>query len=266
MVIERNHLVYFSPTHTSQKVVRAIGEGLGVDARQELDLTTDNGTSPLKIKDSLCVIAAPVYAGRVPEVAIKRFERLKPENSQAVVVAVYGNRNYDDALLELRDEALRLGFKQVVAAAAFIGEHSYSRPGLPVAEGRPDSADLSKAFDFGNRVRNLIGKLDSGSVEKLETLTVPGNFPYKPLPQAVKAAPVSTDDCSGCGECVDVCPTKAITVIGFSKPVTNVDLCIKCCACVKSCPCGARVFDTPFTAKLHAMCAERREPEMFFIS
>lgn len=265
MVIERNDLVYFSPTHTSQKVVRAIGEGMDVNARQEFDLTTDDGDSPLKVKDSVCVLASPVYAGRVPEVALKRFRRLRPENCLAVVVAVYGNRHYDDALLELRDEASRLGFK-VVAAAAFIGEHSYSRTGMPVAEGRPDADDLTKARDFGKRVRLMLDGLDRDAVNGLETLSVPGNYPYKPLTQSPKVTPVSTDNCYGCGECVEVCPTKAITVVNFSKPVTDADLCIKCCACVKVCPCGARIFDTPFTAKLHAMCAERREPEMFFIA
>lgn len=265
MVIERNHLVYFSPTHTSQKVARAICEGIGMDARQEIDLTTDDGTSPLNIKNSVCVIASPVYAGRVPVEALKRFSRLRPENSLAVVVAVYGNRHYDDALIELRDEAERMRFK-VIAAASFIGEHSYSRPDMPVAEGRPDVSDLTKARDFGRRVKAMLDGLEAGSLEKLGLLQVPGNYPYKPLGPSMKVAPVSTDNCSGCGECVDVCPTKAITVIDYTKPVTDVDLCIKCCACVKMCPCGARVFDTPFTSKLHAMCAERREPEVFFIA
>lgn len=137
---------------------------------------------------------------------------------------------------------------------------------MPVAEGRPDVSDLTKAREFGRRVKAVLGDMEAGSLEAPGILQVPGNYPYKPLGVGMKVAPVSTADCSGCGECADVCPTKAITVIGYTKPVTDVDLCIKCCACVKMCPCGARVFDTPFTAKLHAMCAERREPEVFFIA
>ena len=56
-------------------------------------------------------------------------------------MVVYGNRDYEDALLELSDRAKDWGLTPV-AAGAFIGEHSYSRPSLPVAEGRPDEDDL----------------------------------------------------------------------------------------------------------------------------
>ena len=51
----------------------------------------------------------------------------------------YGNRDYEDALVELYDLALSLGLTPF-AAGAFIGEHSYSTPEMPVAEGRPDSS------------------------------------------------------------------------------------------------------------------------------
>ena len=83
----------------------------------------------------------PVYAGRVAPIALQRIRRLKGENAPVVLVSVYGNRDYEDALVELRDETTRLGFTPL-AAGAFIGEHSYSRPGMPVAEGRPDANDL----------------------------------------------------------------------------------------------------------------------------
>ena len=88
-------------------------------------------------------IAVPVYAGRVAPIALQRIRRLKGENAPVVLVAVYGNRDYEDALVELRDETTCLGFTPL-AAGAFIGEHSYSRPGMPVAEGRPDANDLKR--------------------------------------------------------------------------------------------------------------------------
>ena len=89
------HIVYFSPTHTSQKVARAIGEGLGMGRRIETDLTLDRSAEPIFIKDSLTVIAVPVYAGRVAPVALERIERLKGENSPVILVALYGNRDYE---------------------------------------------------------------------------------------------------------------------------------------------------------------------------
>ena len=127
-----NHLVFFSPTHTSAKIARAIGEGIGMGRRIETDLTLDESDSPIEINDSLTVIAAPVYGGRVAPVALQRIKRLKGNNSPAIVVVVYGNRDYEDALLELRDTVASLGFTPL-SAGAFIGEHSYSTAEMPVA-------------------------------------------------------------------------------------------------------------------------------------
>lgn len=116
--------------------------------RIETDLTLDESDTPIEINDSLTVIAAPVYGGRVAPTALQRIKRLKGNNSPAIVVVVYGNRDYEDALLELRDTAVSLGFTPL-AAGAFIGEHSYSTAEMPVAAGRPDDKDLQIASQFG---------------------------------------------------------------------------------------------------------------------
>ena len=105
-----NHIVFFSPTHTSAKIARAIGESIGMGRRIEIDLTTDENSSPIEIKDSITIIAVPVYAGRVAPIALQRLRRLKGNNAPAILVAVYGNRDYEDALVELRDETIQLGF------------------------------------------------------------------------------------------------------------------------------------------------------------
>ena len=232
-----NHIVFFSPTHTSAKIARAIGESIGMGRRIEIDLTTDENSSPIEIKDSITIIAVPVYAGRVAPIALQRLRRLKGNNAPAILVAVYGNRDYEDALVELRDETIQLGFTPL-AAGAFIGEHSYSRPNMPIAEGRPDVTDLQIAEQFGN-------------------------IPYRFVGPSTPAAPVCTEECFACGECIEVCPTHAIALSDEGKIETEITKCIKCCACVKECPNGARVFDTPYTPMLHQKCAARREPELF---
>ena len=124
-------LIFFSPTHTSAKIARAIGEGIGMGRRMETDLTLDEQTSPIEMNGELCVIAVPVYGGRVAATALQRLQRLKGNGSPAILVVVYGNRDYEDALLELRNTAVQLGFVPLTAGA-FIGEHSFSTPELPM--------------------------------------------------------------------------------------------------------------------------------------
>lgn len=279
MELNHLHIVYYSPTHTSRNIARSIGEGTGVARRKETDLTTDRDETEITVKDAVCIVAVPVYGGLVAPAAVRRILRLKAENSVAVPVVVYGNRDYEDALVQLRDLFRRQGFTPL-CGAAFIGEHSYSRPGMPIAEGRPDSDDLRKAQDFGQTAyRKLLGELgvsDAPSPDSrdfaltydtplealITTAEMKGNVPYKTIGKPTPQAPVVNENCYGCGECADWCPTGAIS-ISDGRSDTQVDLCTKCCACVKFCPVGARTFDTPYTAMLHEKFSARREPEIF---
>lgn len=254
------HIVYFSPTHTSQKVARAIGDGIGMGRRIETDLTCGTSASEILIKDSLAVITVPVYAGRVAPLAVERLKRLKGDNSVAILVAVYGNRDYEDALVELRDLTIEQGFIPF-AAGAFIGEHSYSRKGMPIAEGRPDDSDICSATTFG---KDALAKLTkAGSFTDIYPFYIKGNVPYKEVGSPTPAAPVSLAYCSVCGECIELCPTKAIFINAEGKIDTDKMKCIKCCACVKECPIEAREFNTPYTEMLHKNFSARRTPEMY---
>ena len=253
------HVVFFSPTRTSERVVRAIAEGIGMERRIETDLTVDLDDSPIEINNSLTILAVPVYGGRVAPVAAQRMRRLKSNGSPVILVAVYGNRDYEDALVELRDIAVEAGFKPL-SAGAFIGEHSFSTAQYPTAVGRPDDNDLDVARKFGTDSAKKINEAG----DALSDLVIKGNVPYKDLKPSQPVSPVSTDDCSGCGSCIDVCPTHAIEMNeSCDGVVTDAQLCIKCCACVKTCPISARVFDTPFSAILFEKCSARREPELF---
>lgn len=261
MNYETTHIVYFSPTHTSQRVARAVAEGIGMGRRMETDLTTDRSEGIIRVEHELLVAAVPVYAGRVAPLALERLGRLRGSSSPAVVLAVYGNRDYEDALVELRDAVSRLGFTPL-AAGAFVGEHSYSRPGMPIAEGRPDDADLEVARRFGKRALEKLVSVQG--LQEVRPFPVKGHVPYREAGPSTPAAPVVDEAlCAACGECVEVCPTGAVTVDAAGKVQTDKMKCIKCCACVKACPIGARTFDTPYTALLHAKCAARREPELF---
>jgi ferredoxin len=265
MRIDTAKLLYFSPTQTTGKIVEGIGRGLGVSALSRLDLTGPEAAMlpETVLDDALVVLGAPVYAGRLPVEAVRRLRRFRGSGLPAVIVVVYGNRAYEDALLELRDLAVELGFIPV-AAGAFVGEHSYCGPDTPIAVGRPDAADLAQARGFGAAVAARLGALPE--LAAVAPIGVPGNFPYKENGLRAGVSPAVREEvCAACGQCVAVCPMAAIRL--DPSPATDKDRCIRCCACVKVCQTGARVVDDPgmleTARRLAANCRERREPETF---
>ena len=100
-------LVYFSPTKTTQKILEGIAQGTKVGTIEHLDLTPpESKTLELdKMQDELVLIGVPVYAGRVPLEAVAKLRRLRVDRVPAVIIVVYGNREIEDALLELKDLA-----------------------------------------------------------------------------------------------------------------------------------------------------------------
>lgn len=258
-------LAYFSPTGTTKRVLEGIAEGIGIEPVEHLNMTLPEAAEkPLvDFSNDLALIGSPVYAGRLPAHVVNRFKKFQAKNTKAVVVVVYGNRAYEDALLELTNLAKEVGFIPI-AAGAFIGEHSFSTQDVPIAAGRPDKKDLEKAVEFGRKIKQRIS--DLGSSDAAVALEVPGNIPYKDPMQSVEGAPMTVADiCVTCGTCAAVCPTGAITVNDTVE--TDTSLCTKCHACVRECPTHARIMDLPFIKKIAAMlnetCSRRKEPEVF---
>lgn len=264
MRINALKLIYFSPTRTTRKVLEGIAAGIDAQSVEHLDLTppaAEKGDEA--VHTDLAILGVPVYAGRVSQTAADRISRLKAQNVPAVIVAVYGNRAYEDALVELKDLAEAAGFK-VVAAGAFIGEHSYSKEATPIACNRPDAKDMTEANAFGCRIRN---KLDeTRDLVGMPPLEVPGNHPYKERRVMPAGSPTTQEAlCTLCGDCADECPVDAISV--GDTVVTDATRCIYCCACVKICPTDARVMAVPkmneIAEWLSETCADRKTPEYF---
>lgn len=251
--------LYFSPTHGTRTIARAIAAEMG--ARLDRPLRDRDVTLPQARNlayefqaDDVVVLGFPVYGGRVPEPLAPTLELLRGNGAAAVIAAVYGNRDYDDALLEANDLLAGHGF-QVKAAGAFIGEHSFSRV---VGAHRPDAGDKDVAVDFA---RQAVEKLLSGSHAPL---AVKGQSPYKERGPSAPVAPVTSDACTDCKICARHCP---MGVINMDNPKEVGAGCIKCCACVKLCPVGAKAFHDERMAAVAAMleskCIGRREPELF---
>lgn len=267
MNVKSLKLIYFSPTKTTRKVLEGISQGIQVDTVEHLDLTPPATKTQAfgEIQDEFVIIGAPVYGGRVALEAVKRLQRIKANKTPAAVVVVYGNREYEDALLELKDLTQEAGFIPV-AGGAFIGEHSYSNDTLPLAPGRPDAADLKKAKKFGTRIREKIKDIHFNGA--IPALGVPGNFPYKERRTRPKISPITQEAiCSLCGTCATVCPVGIITV--NNAVITDPDGCIYCCSCIKNCPTQARILDEAShvietAERLSKTCRDRKEPEIYF--
>lgn len=268
MKIKQVKLVYFSPTGTGRTVLESIARGMAVEDVEHVDLTLPEAVRQKMptFSNELVIIGAPVHGGRLPVDAIARFKQLKADNTLAALVVLYGNREYEDALLELKNLSIELGFSPV-AAGAFIGEHSFSTADISIANGRPDSRDLQKAVAFGKKIKAKVTAMSSSGPQM--DFEIPGTFPYEAAgARSMAVSPVTREDiCTLCGTCADVCPTAAISVDEAVK--TEIENCIRCCACVKNCPEGARVMPDGMWKDianwLHENCSVRKEPQMFGI-
>jgi ferredoxin len=260
MNIEHVKLVYYSPTGTSEKTVKAIQKGIGVDSTIVNLTLPDSAAKNYSFKSTdLAIIAAPVYSGRIAPTAVDRIAKLKGKDTPAVLVVVYGNRAFEDALVELKDIVEPNGFK-AVAAAAFIGEHSFDAPDTPIASGRPDADDIKKTIAFGEKVKEKLAKADA------DKLVIPGNHPYREGGKTGGRSPeTEPDTCTLCNICAEVCPTGCVTVTETVE--TDIDNCTACAACVKACPTGSRHWEHEGILNaanwLATNCSERREPEYF---
>lgn len=252
--------IYFSPTQTTQKTVAAIAEEMSLRLGhkiEEIPLTLPGQRKvdlPAFNEGDILIVGIPVYAGRIPQILEPLLDGLKGVGNPAAAVAVYGNRDYDDALLELYDTLNARGFK-VFGAGAFLGEHSLSEI---VGGGRPDVEDIKKAKEFGKAVAKKIAK---GTAESLH---IKGVRPYKERMPSMPCAPKTTEECIDCMVCAENCPAG---VISFENPRLISDGCLRCCACVKICPTNAKYFDdelyVKFKGYLESNCTARKEPELF---
>jgi ferredoxin len=259
-------LVYFSPTATTRTVLEEIAKGTGfaIDKVYDITLASARKSVPPVVDSALLLVGAPVYSGRLPGLAADYFTQISAPGISAVPVVLYGNREYEDALLELKDICLQFGSRPL-AAGAFIGEHSFSTKSTPIAQNRPDKKDLACAFEFGQKIAGLMERTATGISSA--AVGVPGNYPYK-TPTIARGVPFIevTDDCTACGTCVTACPVDAVDEKeGFC---TVDDICIHCCACIKACPESARIMKGgPFkdiAGRLHQTCDIPKVPETFF--
>ena len=241
--------IIFSPTGGTAKVAHILGKQLG-DNTVKIDLSdarTDFSQCVINEEDQV-LIAMPSFGGRAPAVAIERLKQIAGNGAGCTLVCVYGNRAYEDTLVEMEDAAKECGFR-VVAAVAAVAEHSI----LPqYATGRPDASDEKQLADFAAKIA---GK-DS------EITSLPGNRSYKKSGGA-GLVPKPTKSCIKCGLCAEKCPVQAIDPVSFAA---DPKTCIGCMRCVKQCPKNARKVNGAMVSiagmAIKKACSVKKENEL----
>lgn len=249
--VRKVYAVYFSPTKATAGLTRFMAEKIAAQAGVAYECY--DYTLPEARKKELCfsedelvVLGNPVYAGRTPNRMLPYLKSIQGNKTPVVLLAVYGNRAYEDALTEMRNVLSENGFVPVAAVAA-VSSHPMSRVfgSGALGKGRPDQKDLEKIAAFAKQISDMV--LKTGFEEK--KLELPGNDEvgayYKPVGQKgqktnfLKVVPSTNEKCTKCKACVAVCPEGAIDA---SDPSVVSGVCIKCLACVEVCPQHAKYF------------------------
>lgn len=242
--------IIFSPTGGTEKVAHILGKQLG-DNTVKIDLSdakTDFSQCVINEEDQV-LIAMPSFGGRAPAVAIERLKQIAGNGAKCTLVCAYGNRAYEDTLVEMEDAAKECGFR-VIAAVAAVAEHSI----LPqYATGRPDASDEKQLMDFAAKIAGKDGEITS----------LPGNRPYKKSGGA-GLVPKPTKECVKCGLCAEKCPVQAIDPASFAADAKK---CIGCMRCVKQCPGSARKVNGLMVSiagmAIKKACSVRKENKLY---
>ena len=242
--------IVFSPTGGTEKVARIISEHWS-ETPVRIDLS-DSKTDFTKCKiteQDMVLIAMPSFGGRAPRVAIERLKQIAGNGAKCTLVCVYGNRDYEDTLVEMEDAAKESGF-QVIAAVAAVAEHSI----MPqYAEGRPSASDRKQLTDFAGQIAGKAGAATA----------IPGNRPYKKAGGA-GLVPKPNKSCVKCGLCASKCPVQAIDPSSF---IADSKKCISCMRCIKQCPKKARKVNGMMVSiaalAIKKACNVRKENKLF---
>lgn len=248
--------IVFSPTGGTLKAAEAV-TGQWSESVETIDLTdpSKDFSEYHFEKEDIVLIAVPSYGGRVPSAAAERIKKLNGGGAKCTLMCVYGNREYEDTLVEMEDIAKERGFT-VKAAIAAIAEHSIVRK---YAAGRPDTDDIKRLKEFAETALEKMREENSDANLKLV-----GNRPYKKS-SGMSVVPKAGKNCVKCGLCAKKCPVQAISAENIGTADTKK--CILCMRCVTVCPHSARnvgkAMLTAVSLMLKEPCSERKECEFF---
>lgn len=233
--------IYFSPTGGTRAIAdhacHTLSQHLGTPYRlQSYTLPAERENRQPIATNDIVVWASPVYAGRVPNKTLDFIGQLmRGSGNKGIAIAVFGNRNYDNALAEMC-QLMAEAYITPVAAAAMVSRHAFAP--TEIATGRPNEHDYAEMdawlthIDW-EKTAQVPGSTANGYYQPLKADGTPANF--------LKAKPVLNESrCMLCAKCKRACPMGSIEIT-YKGPEFH-GLCIKCQACIVRCPEQALSF------------------------
>ena len=252
--MKETYIISFSPTESSLKIAKYILKEMKINQYHIIDLCKNIDHKIQLDADDLCIFTMPCYGGRIPQIAKTRLEHIYGSCTPCIICVTFGNRAFEDALLELSDSVNSLGFK-TIAGCAIATEHNIMHV---YGTGRPDQQDYNEITMFANSIKQKLQKGSNGY------LHFPGNNPYKSWSGSHAKIYVNEDTCTHCGLCASKCPVQAI-----SKDGQHLDeqLCINCMRCIQVCPKHSRYISQEYLSalitKLSLACQDRKKNEFY---
>ncbi|MCT4543950.1 MAG: EFR1 family ferrodoxin [Vallitalea sp.] len=177
----------------------------------------------------------PIYSMRAPRICREWLQKLDGEGKKCSVFFTYGGFGKDPAHYYMKKLLDKRNFN-LISTAEFLGAHTFNRSGWQAAEERPNESDFSVAEEY---VAKTIEALNSGYMSKLKfkkpkyksfMLDQAEKYRFRVITQLPTR---NGADCSMCGICEKICPTKAMDANkGFPDP----NSCIACFRCIANCP------------------------------
>ncbi len=246
--------IIFSPTGGTEKTARAFTQNQTDVETIDLSAADEDRSRYVFSSDDIVLIAMPSFGGLAPHIAVERLKQINGGSAKCIVMAVYGNRDYEDTLIQMADAAEECGFR-VIAAVAAVAEHSIMHQ---YAHGRPDDTDREHLADFAERVEK---KIRSNHLTKPN---IPGNRPYKKAGK-VGLVPKADSSCTKCGVCAEACPVQAINKA--SPATADGKKCISCMRCVAICPQKARsvnkIMVSAAALAIKKACSVQKDDQLF---
>ena len=248
--IKKIHLVYFSPSGSSEKVIKKIASSI-TELHPDIPVEKHDLLTPASRKQEynfapddlvfFCTMTASLVLTMFDEI----FGCLNGNGAPFVGVATFSNSQYMKVILlqEIKSYAEKRGFK-VAAMGAFPTAHSLAAS--LGGEGRPNADDEKLIAEFGQKVYEKVAnassvsggdyvmhdeiKVDDADAEKVSAYRSVESGGHQVFPFRAK---VISDACIKCKTCVRHCPVDAIDI---ESKTFDLDKCIGCWSCINRCP------------------------------